>query len=210
MSLLLNREVNRGSFATLFEISPDVVVKLFRKKHLGNLDRPHDPIVAECIVRAVWDCECMTYEILKEDPLECSLVDHYLSRVEVTDVIDSNGQSIALDYHLDCGYSMRRIKGEPTKWRELKPALNVQATEMACRWKRLGIFHLRDASIFGEITVNSIIDFATADKYDELEQYWHKHGDLPLIAIQTWGLPKTEKHRLAPTADFTSVLRRCG
>lgn len=191
MSLVLSREINRGAFATLFEVSSDVVVKLFRKKHLGNLDRPHDPRVAECIVRAVWDCECTAYEILKEDPYECQFVDHYLNRVQAADVIDSNGQTVALDYHLDCGYSMRRIAGEPTKWGVLKPALKLQATDMACRWAKLGIRHLSDASVFGDRTIKSIIDFATADKFDELEQYWHKHGDLPPIAIQTWGLSKT-------------------
>lgn len=192
MTLVLNRELNRGAFATLFEISPDVVVKLFRKKYLDNLDRPHDPKVAECIVRAAYDCECKAYEILKEDPLERPLVDHYLTRVKATDVIDSNGQSVAFDYHLDCAYSMRQIKGEPIKWGELKPALSVQAMEIACRWKRLGVHHLSDASVFGELTIASIIDFATADKYDELEQYWDEHGDLPPMAFQTWGLSMTE------------------
>jgi hypothetical protein len=190
VSLVLNREINRGAFATLFEVSSDVVVKLFRKKHLGNLDRPHDPRVAECIVRAVWDCECMAYEILKENPYECQFVDHYLNRVQAADVIDSNGQTIALDYHLDCGYSMRRIVGEPTKWGVLKPALKLQATDMACRWAKLGIRHLSDASVFGDRTIKSIIDFATADKFDELERYWHEHGDLPPKAIHTWGLAR--------------------
>lgn len=191
MSLVLNREINRGAFATLFAVSPDVVVKLFRKKQLGNLDRPHDPKVAECIVRAAWDCECTAYEILKEDPLERPLVDHYLHRVQATDVIDSNGQSVALDYHLDCGYSMSRIAGESTKWGELNPALRVQANEITCRWARLGIRHMSDASVFGDTTINSIIDFATADKFAELEQYWHEHGDLPPEATQMWGPSKT-------------------
>lgn len=189
---MLNREINRGAFATIFEVSPDVVVKLFRKKYLGNLDRPHDPKVAECIVRAVWHCECTAYEILKEDPLERPFVDHYLNRVQATDVIDSNGDSVAFDYHLDFGYSMCRIEGEPAKWRRLNPALSVQATEIACRWARLGILHLSDASVFGDATIKSIIDFATSDKFDELEQYWHEHGDLSPMAIQTWGLSKTD------------------
>lgn len=192
MSLVLNREVNRGAFATIFEVSPDVVVKLFRKKHLGNLERAHDSKVSECIVRAIWDSECTAYEILNEDLLEYPFVDHYINRVQAADVIDSNGQSVALDYHLDCGYSMRRIDGEPTKWGKLRPALRVQATEMACRWARLGVLHLSDASVFGDTTIKSIIDFATEDKFDELEQYWHKHGDLPPMAIQTWGLSKTD------------------
>lgn len=192
MSLVLNREINRGAFATIFEVSPYVVVKLFRKKHLGNLDRHHDPKAAECIVRAVWDCECRAYEILKEDPLERPLVDHYLHRVQATDVIDSNGHSVAFDYHLDLGYSMRRIEGEPTKWRKLNPVLSVQATEIACRWARLGILHISDASVFGDAAIKSIIDFATADKFDELEQNWHEYGDLPPMAIQTWGLSKTD------------------
>lgn len=187
MSLVLNCEVSRGAFATLFELSPDVVVKLFRKKYLGNLDRPHDPRVAECIVRAVWDCECRAYEILKENALECQFVDHYINRVKATDVIDSNGQSAAFEYHLDCGYSMRRIEGVPTKWGDLQPALSLQAMEMAWRWKKLGVHHLSDASVFGEITIKSIIDFATEDNYDQLEQYWHEHGDLPPMAFQTLG-----------------------
>jgi hypothetical protein len=191
VSLVLNHELNRGAFATLFAVSPDVVVKLFRKKQLGNLDRPHDPKVAECIVRAVWDCECKAYEILKEDPLECPLVDHYLNRVQATDVIDSKGQSVALDYHLDCGYSMSHIAGESTEWGELNPTLRVQANEIAHRWARLGIRHMNDASVFVDTTIKSIIDFATADKFDELEEYWHEHGDLPPEATRMWGPPKT-------------------
>jgi hypothetical protein len=189
LSLVLSQEINRGAFATLFEISPDAVVKLFRKKHLGNLDRPHDPNVAECIVRAVWDCECTAYEILKSYPLERPLVDHCLNRVRVTDVIDSNGRSIANDYHLDCGYSMSRIDGRPIKWRDLaNTALSHQAAEIKCRWSSLGILHLSDAGVLGDTSINSIIDFATANMFEELEQYWHEHGVLPPVAIQAWGV----------------------
>ena len=119
-------------------------------------------------------------------------MDHYINRVKAADVIDPNGQSVACDYHLDRGYSMRRIEGVPTKWGELEPAHSVQAMEMARRWKRLGVHHLSDASCFGEKTIESIIDFATSDKYDQLEQYWREHGDLPPMAFQTWGLSMTE------------------
>jgi len=189
LSLVLSQEFNRGAFATLFEISPDAVVKLFRKKDLGNLDRPHDPNASECIVRAVWDCECTAYEILKNNPLERPLVDHYLNRVRATDVIGSNGRSIANDYHLDCGYSMSRIEGRPIKWGDLaNTALSQQATEIACRWASLGILHLSDAGVFGDTTIKSIIDFATANKFEELEQYWYEHGVLPPVAIQAWGV----------------------
>jgi hypothetical protein len=186
-AIVLSRKVNFGAFADVFELLPNKVVKLFRRLPLACVDRAYDAQAAECIVRAVWDSECLAYELALSDPRERQFVEQYLQRVRVADVISAGGQSAATSYHLDCAYVMRHMAGRPTKWGQLESSLRGQAIELEKRWTRLGIRHFTDAGVFGDGAIESVIDFAMADRFQALESEWHQQGRLPAEAIQRWG-----------------------
>jgi hypothetical protein len=183
--------VNCGAFADIFKVSSDTVVKLFKRKSLADPpDGPaNDPNAAECAVRATWDSECSAYETIVLADL--NLVAHYLGRVRVQEVKSSAGTSKGASYCLDCAYLMRLIPGNPTKWGDLSGSMRRQAAVLQQRWAQLGVCHLDDAGVFGDQSIEAVIDFALEDVFDRLQFAFRTDGRLPQEAIDRWGTPIT-------------------
>lgn len=96
---------------------------------------------------------------------------------------------MATSYCLDCAYLVHLIPGTPTKWDQLSSSMRDLAEELQQRWQEFEVYHLIDAGVFGDQSIDAVIDFSMEDQFDRLQFHFCQKGRLPDDAIERWGAP---------------------
>ncbi len=65
--------------------------------------------------RDTFSAECDAYDIAMANPGIRRHVPDFFGRVEISDVLDENGISMAMNYLLDCCYSIEYVNGNEMK-----------------------------------------------------------------------------------------------
>ena len=168
MILRLAQRIDTGAYSEVFRSADgERLFKLFiNGKHPSNVSQGLTHPDHDGQRRRTFAAECEAYEIAMSHPRIRRHVPQFYGRVEVNDVVDQRGNSVANDYLLDCCYSLEYVSGNERKLGVYVGGEHPQhLAELLKDMDAAGIGYLLDASVLMPEDSESfqIIDFATRE-----------------------------------------------
>lgn len=166
--LKIQKRIQTGAYSDIFRSADGTkVFKLFINcSHPTNVSQWLTMPEHDKQRRDTFDTECDAYEIALKHPSILLHVPHFYGRVEISDVLDQEGNSVACHYLLDCCYAIEYLDGDDVKLgsysdEDIPPHLR----DFIMAMQAVGIAYVKDASVFmpDDAEGFKIIDFATRE-----------------------------------------------